>query len=119
MLDDSSQKTAVAPTGTDTNQYGQTSNLSYAAAGYTPLTARLVQLLFMPLKGQTGSNQSTGTDALLVHVIIFKFLTFSFSLPLPVSIRLKFHSFNYYSCLIIITITVVLISIIFTIIFII
>lgn len=52
LLDDNSVKqTAVV----DANQESPVQDISYAAAGYAPLTTRLVQLLFTPKRSGTSN----------------------------------------------------------------
>ena len=56
LLDDNSAKQTAT---VDANQESTAQDISYAAAGYAPLTARLVQLLFTPKR--SGTSNAAGT----------------------------------------------------------
>ena len=56
LLDDNSAKQTTI---VDANQESTAQDISYAAAGYAPLTARLVQLLFTPKR--SGTSNAAGT----------------------------------------------------------
>ena len=65
LLDDSTSRSTAS--SSDPSLESTDQDLSYAAAGYAPLTARLVQLLFTP-KG-IGANPAGEMSVLFITVV--------------------------------------------------